>query len=87
MSDGSVNFNDYLRGYFFAPTDGTYNFETTADDSNIVYLSKVRGSSNPSNMVAIMRVDTYLNYQQDPYNSLGINNTASVFLRKGYYYM
>jgi hypothetical protein len=63
MHDGSINYNDYLRGYFFAAVDGVYNFETTVDDAIIVYLSKVQGSSNPVNMVQIMKVDSYLNYQ------------------------
>jgi hypothetical protein len=87
MHDGAVNYDDYLRGYFYAAVDGAYNFETTVDDSIMVYLSKFQGSSNPSNMVQIMRVDTYLIYQQDPYNSIGISNTATVNLKKGYYYM
>lgn len=87
MHDGAINYDDYLRGYFFAAVDGIYNFETTVNDAIIVYLSKVQGSSNPANMVQIMRVDSYLNYQEDPYNSIGITNTATVTLKKGYYYM
>ena len=66
--------------------NGVYKFETVVDDSIIVLMSTVQGSSNPANMVTIMRLDGYVTYQQDPYNTPGVNNTATLSLAKGYYY-
>jgi hypothetical protein len=87
MTDGSVNYNDYLRGYFFAPVNGVYNFETVVDDNMIVLMSAVQNSSNPANMRPIMRLNSFVTFQQDPYNTPGVNNTVSLNLTRGYYYM
>jgi hypothetical protein len=67
--------------------DGSYLFETSADDTIVVYMSTVQGSSNPANMVVIMRVDSNMYYPDDPYHYIGRSNTATVTLKKGYYYM
>jgi hypothetical protein len=53
----------------------------------VVYMSTAQGSSNPANMVVIMRVDYYMYYPDDPYHFIGRSNTAKLTLKKGYYYM
>lgn len=53
----------------------------------VVYMSEVQGSSNPSNMKVIMRVDYYMCCPDDPHHYIGRSNTAKLTLKKGYYYM
>jgi hypothetical protein len=84
---GTSGYDDYLRGYFFAPVDGSYIFETTVDDVIVIYMSTVQNSANPANMAVLIRVNTYMYYPEDPYNFLNNNNVATVNLKKGYYYM
>lgn len=46
---GDQPFVEYIRGYFFAPVDGSYRFTGQADDRIFMKMSTVANNSNSAN--------------------------------------
>lgn len=56
-----------MKGYFYAPVDGVYEFMLAADDQSIMAMSKVPNNSNPANLVTLLKQISHTNNYYNSY--------------------
>lgn len=82
------NYIEHVKGYFYAPVDGTYRFSAVADDDFLMVFSSVKNNANPANLVPLLTQEHYSNNHYNPFVRTNVTqSSANLTLTQGYYYL